>query len=82
MLGYTGNIGYVFSGWIGKFFGNKDCFMEDIKIFKSFSFLWDFIVLIMFLMLIVYVVFVLLVGFGFVERELSNGDNVVIFVLI
>lgn len=81
-LGHTGNIGYASSGWIGKFFGNKDRSTEDIKIPKSFSFLRDSTVSIMLLMSIVYVALALLAGPGFVERELSNGDNAVIFALI
>ena len=80
--GHTGNIGYASSGWIGKFFGNKDRSTEDIKIPKSFSFLRDSTVSIMLLMSIVYVALALLAGPGFVERELSNGDNAVIFALI
>ena len=36
----------------------------------------------MLLMSIVYVALALLAGPGFVERELSNGDNAVIFALI
>lgn len=81
-MGYIGNIGYVVSGFIGKVFGNKEKLMEDIKIFKSFGFLRDLIILIMILMLIVYVILVLLVGIGYVEYELSNGENVIIFLLI
>lgn len=65
-----------------KVFGNKDRSTEDIKIPKSFSFLRDSTVSIMLLMSIVYVALALLAGPGFVERELSNGDNAVIFALI
>lgn len=42
----------------------------------------DSTVSIMLLMSIVYVALALLAGPGFVERELSNGDNAVIFALI
>ncbi|EOH89356.1 PTS ascorbate transporter subunit IIC [Enterococcus villorum] len=81
-LGHTGNIGYATSGWIGKFFGNKAHSTETIKIPKSFGFLRDSTVSIMLLMSIVYVALALIAGPSFVEKELSNGDNAVIFSLI
>ncbi|MGG5357621.1 MULTISPECIES: PTS ascorbate transporter subunit IIC [unclassified Enterococcus] len=81
-MGHTGNIGYAASGWIGKFFGNKEKSTEDIKIPKSFSFLRDSTISIMLLMSIVYVSLTLLAGPSYVAQELSNGDNAVIFALI
>ena len=81
-MGHTGNIGYAASGFIGKVFGNKEKSTEDIKIPKSFGFLRDSTISIMILMSIVYVILALLAGTGYVEHELSNGENAIIFSLI
>ena len=68
--------------FIGKVFGNKEKSTEDIKIPKSFGFLRDSTISIMILMSIVYVILALLAGTGYVEHELSNGENAIIFSLI
>lgn len=81
-MGHTGNIGYASAGLIGKLFGNKEKSTEDINIPKSFGFLRDSTVSIMILMSIVYVALAIIAGPEYVETQLSNGDNFIIFALI
>ncbi|AND78793.1 PTS ascorbate transporter subunit IIC [Streptococcus pantholopis] len=81
-MGHTGNIGYAFSGWIGKTFGDKSKSTEDVAIPKTFGFLRDSTISIMLLMSVVYVVLALACGPAYIENQLSDGTNAVVFALI
>lgn len=82
VMGYMGNIGYVFLGLMGKWFGNVEKFIEDLEIFKSLGFLCDLIVLIMILMGIVYIILVIVIGLVYIELKLSGGINYIVYVLV
>jgi len=81
-MGHTGNIGYALSGWIGKVFGNPKKTTEDLKIPKGLSFLRDSTVSITILMGIVYIALAIAAGPHFIETNLSDGTNFVIYALI
>ncbi|WP_196604276.1 PTS ascorbate transporter subunit IIC [Pectinatus haikarae] len=81
-MGHTGNIGYAVSGWFGEHFGNKAHSTEDINVPKSFSFLRDSTVSITIVMAVVYLILALLTGQAFVESQLSNGSNYLVFAVV
>ncbi|MGB9841032.1 PTS ascorbate transporter subunit IIC, partial [Thermovenabulum sp.] len=76
---HFGTIGYVLSGYIGKYFGDKSKSTEDIKMPKGLTFLRDNTVAIGVTMMLVYVITALFAGKGYVEKELSNGMNYIVF---
>ncbi|AXQ79768.1 PTS ascorbate transporter subunit IIC [Streptococcus chenjunshii] len=81
-MGHTGNIGYAFSGWIGRMLGDKSKSTEDITIPKAFGFLRDSTISIMLLMSLVYIALALACGPAYVENHLSDGTNAIVFALI
>ncbi|WEG12238.1 PTS ascorbate transporter subunit IIC [Pullulanibacillus sp. KACC 23026] len=83
-MGHTGNIGYAFSGWIGKVFGNPDPekSTEKLNIPKSLGFLRDSTVSISLVMAVVYILLVIAAGPHFVETKLSSGTNYIIFAIV
>lgn len=81
-MGHTGNIGYAFAGYVGKWFGNKKHSTEDIKIPKALGFLRDSTVSITIVMSIVYIILAIIAGPHFVETKLSNGTNSIIFAIV
>ncbi len=78
-LGHTGNFGYAFSGFIGKYVGNKEKSTEDIHFPKGLAFLRDSTVSITLTMAIVYVIVALFAGNSFIAENLSDGTNAIIF---
>ncbi|BAV03369.1 MULTISPECIES: PTS ascorbate transporter subunit IIC [Lactococcus] len=83
-MGHTGNIGYALAGWLGKTFGDPDPekSTEKLNIPKSLGFLRDSTVSISLLMAAVYILLAIAAGPSYVETELSNGTNFVIFSLV
>jgi PTS system ascorbate-specific IIC component len=81
-MGHTGNIGYAASGLIGKWFGNPEDSTEDINVPKGLAFLRDSTVSVMLLMSIVYIILAFMAGPEFIEGNLSNGENFLVFSLI
>ncbi|MFT4245228.1 MAG: PTS ascorbate transporter subunit IIC [Micrococcaceae bacterium] len=81
-MGHTGNIGYAISGYIGKLVGDKEKSTEDLNIPKSFGFLRDSTVSIILLMGVVYIVLALMAGPKYVESQLSDGTNAVVYALV
>ncbi|MFT4186782.1 MAG: PTS ascorbate transporter subunit IIC [Micrococcaceae bacterium] len=81
-MGHTGNIGYAASGYIGKLVGDKEKSTEDLNIPKSFGFLRDSTVSIILLMGVVYIVLALMAGPKYVESQLSDGTNAVVYALV
>ncbi|MHC9532132.1 PTS ascorbate transporter subunit IIC [Dellaglioa sp. L3N] len=80
-LGHTGNFGYLLSGLIGKYVGNKKKSTEDINFPKGLSFLRDSTVSITITMATVYVIVALFAGNKFVTEKLSDGTNYIVFSL-
>ncbi|MBM7095718.1 PTS ascorbate transporter subunit IIC [Bacillus sp. H-16] len=81
-LGHFGSVGYFVSGTIGKYFGNKEKTTEDIKVPKSLGFLRDTSVAVSLTMAILFIVVALFAGATFIETELSEGMNFIVFSLM
>lgn len=80
-LGHTGNFGYAFSGFVGKFVGNKEKSTEDINFPKGLAFLRDSTVSITITMGVVYVIVAIFAGSQYITENLSGGTNYIIFAL-
>lgn len=81
-MGHTGNIGYAIAGWCGQLLGNKEHSTEDINVPKSLSFLRDSTVSITLVMAVVYVILAVMTGQDFVEKNLSNGANYLVYAIV
>ncbi|MCY1691480.1 PTS ascorbate transporter subunit IIC [Exiguobacterium sp. SL14] len=81
-VGHFGSLGYFISGTIGKYAGNKEHSTEQIKVPKQLGFLRDTSVAVSLTMTLLFVVVALFAGPGFIEKELSNGSNYIVFSII
>lgn len=81
-MGHTGNIGYATAGLMGKWFGNSKKSTEDLNVPKSLGFLRDSTVSITLLMGIVYIALAIVAGPTFIEKNLSGGNNFIIYALV
>lgn len=81
-LGHFSNITYGASALIGKLVGKNSRSTEDIKLPKALTFMRDNILAIAITMTILYVVVALVAGQAYVEKELSNGLNFLVFAFI
>ncbi len=75
-------LGYVLSGLVGGVVGKKSKSTEEMKLPKNLSFLRDNSVSISLTMMIIYIILAIGAGKEFVEGNLSNGDNYIIFSII
>ncbi len=81
-LGHFSSTGYVLAALIGKAVGKGSKSTEEIKVPQSLSFLRDSSVSITITMLVLYIVLALVSGAEFVETNLSNGDNFLVFAIM
>ncbi|ASI35285.1 PTS ascorbate transporter subunit IIC (plasmid) [Exiguobacterium sp. N4-1P] len=81
-VGHFGSFGYFVSGTIGKYFGNKEHSTEQIKVPKQLGFLRDTSVAVSLTMTLLFVVVALFAGPAFIESELSDGSNYIVFSII
>lgn len=82
-LGHFSAVGYAISGLIGKAVkGKNPTSTEKINFPKGLGFLRDSIVSIALTMVIMYIVAALFAGPTFVEGELSDGTNYLVYALI
>ncbi|WP_414050420.1 PTS ascorbate transporter subunit IIC [Macrococcus animalis] len=81
-IGHFGSVGYFISATIGKLVGNKENSTETIKVPKSLGFLRDTSVAVSLTMTILFLIVALFAGPDFVEKELSNGSNFLVFSFI
>ncbi|QPA32217.1 PTS ascorbate transporter subunit IIC [Thermaerobacillus caldiproteolyticus] len=81
-LGHFGSIGYFTSAWIGKLLGNKAQSTEDIKVPKSLGFLRDTSVAMSLTMVILFFIVAPFAGKEFIEKQLSDGVNFLVFSLM
>lgn len=81
-IGHFGSVGYFISATIGKVVGNKENSTETIKVPKSLGFLRDTSVAVSLTMTILFLIVALFAGPDFVEKELSNGSNFLVFSFI
>ncbi|RAI79960.1 PTS ascorbate transporter subunit IIC [Macrococcoides caseolyticum subsp. hominis] len=81
-IGHFGSFGYFISAKIGKLVGNKEHSTETIKVPKSLGFLRDTSVAVSLTMTILFLIVALFAGPGYVEKELSDGSNFLVFSFI
>jgi ascorbate PTS system EIIC component len=81
-LGHFGSIGYFTSAWIGKQFGNKAYSTEDINVPKSLGFLRDTSVAMSLTMVLLFFIVAPFAGKEFIESQLSDGVNFLVFSLM
>ena len=80
--GHFSTIGCVLSGFVGSIVGKNSKSTEEMKLPKNLSFLRDNSISISLTMMIIYLVLALVAGKGYVEKELSSGDNYLVFAVI
>lgn len=78
-FGHFGTIGYVFSAWIGKIVGKNSRSTEELELPQELSFLRDTSVAIGLTMTILYLIVAFTAGKNFVEKNLSGGQNFIIY---
>lgn len=81
-LGHFGTVSYASSAAIGKLFKKNSTSTENINFPKGLSFLRDSSVSISLTMVVIYVIAALFAGNAFVESELSDGTNYIVFSVI
>lgn len=81
-IGHFGSIGYFVAGFLGKRVGGSSKSTEEIKVPKSLGFLRDTTVAVSLTMVILFIVVSLFAGGQFIESELSDGQNYLIFALM
>jgi ascorbate PTS system EIIC component len=75
-------IGYVISALIGKVVGKNSRSTETINVPQKLSFLRDSSLSIALTMSVIYIVICILAGKDFVEQNLSNGQNFIVFAIL
>ncbi|MDK2584459.1 PTS ascorbate transporter subunit IIC [Romboutsia sedimentorum] len=81
-LGHFSSIGYAFAAVVGKLVGKGSKSTEEMKVPKSLSFLRDSAVSISITMLTLYIVVALVAGSKFIETNLSDGKNFIVYSMI
>ncbi|MFS0786645.1 PTS ascorbate transporter subunit IIC [Shouchella sp. 1P09AA] len=81
-VGHFGSFGYYASATIGKWVGNKEKSTEEIKVPKSLGFLRDTTVAVSLTMVILFLVVAFFTGSSFIETQLSDGQNFLVFSLM
>lgn len=81
-LGHFSSIGYFLAAGVGKAVGKGSKSTEEMKVPKSLSFLRDSAVSISITMLVLYIVVALVAGPEFIETNLSDGKNFIVYSMI
>ncbi|MFD2211416.1 PTS ascorbate transporter subunit IIC [Virgibacillus halophilus] len=81
-FGHFGTLSYIAAAGIGSFFKKGSKSTEDINFPKGLSFLRDSSVSISLTMVIIYVLAALFAGSSFIEKNLSDGTNYIVFSVI
>ena len=81
-FGHFGTVGYVFAAWVGSLVGNKEKTTEDINFPQGLAFLRDSSLAISLVMLVLFLVVAIACGPAYVEENLSNGQNFLVFSMI
>lgn len=79
---HFGTTGYVLAAWIGKLVGKGSKSTEELEVPQGLSFLRDSSVAISLIMAICYFVVAIASGGSFVEKNISGGQNYLVFSLI
>lgn len=78
-IGHFGSLGYVVSALVGKAVGKNSKSTEELKVPKSLGFLRDTSVSVSLTMVLLFFVVALFAGPQFIESELSEGQNFLVF---
>ncbi len=81
-FGHFGTVGYVLSAGVGKLVGKGSKSTEEMNFPKGLSFLRDTSVAISLTMAVLYIIVAIACGPAYVEKELSGGQNFIVFSLI
>lgn len=81
-FGHFSTLGYILSGYIGKFVGKKSKSTEEINFPKGLAFLRDSSVSIALTMTILYIIVALFTGPAYIEAELSGGTHYLVYSVI
>jgi len=81
-VGHTGDIGYWFSGWIGKYVGNPEKSAENFKLPKWLNFFRDSTTSMAVTMVPIYLIVVLIAGYSFVAKNVSGSTDPIMFAII
>lgn len=81
-VGHTGDVGYWFSAWIGKYVGKAEDSAEKFKLPKSLSFFRDSTASMAVTMVPIFLIAVIAAGLPYVNSKISNGTNPIIFAII
>ena len=81
-FGHFGTIGYVLSGIVGSAVGKGSKSTEEMELPKNLSFLRDSSISISLTMMVIYLILAIVSGKEFIETNLSNGDNYLVFAVI
>ncbi|MBH8583450.1 PTS ascorbate transporter subunit IIC [Thermoactinomyces vulgaris] len=81
-VGHFGSVGYLVAGAVGKWTGDKSKSTESIKVPKQLGFLRDTSVAVSLTMAILFIVVALFTGSGYIESQLSDGQNYLVYSLI
>ena len=79
---HFGTLGYVLAGAVGSATGKGSKSTEEMNLPKNLGFLRDSSISISLTMIIIYMILAVLSGKTWVETNLSNGDNFLVFALI
>lgn len=81
-FGHFGTLGYVLAGWLGKAVGKGSHSTEEMSLPKNLSFLRDSSISISLTMMIIYLILAIFAGSDYVESNLSNKDNYLVYAII
>ncbi|MGL6114258.1 MAG: PTS ascorbate transporter subunit IIC [Cetobacterium sp.] len=81
-MGHFGSIGYYIAAYIGEKIGNPEDSTENIKIPEKLNFLRDTTISTGITMLVFYIVAAIAAGPNYVEQNLSDGKNYIVFAII
>ncbi|TQI81415.1 PTS system IIC component (L-Asc family) [Serratia fonticola] len=81
-FGHFGTLGYVLSGWIGDCVGKNSRSTEEMNLPKNLSFLRDSSISISMTMIVIYLILAICAGQSYVESQLSDGQNYLVYSII
>jgi len=81
-VGHTGDVGYWFSAWIGKYVGKPENSAEKFKLPKSLSFFRDSTASMAVTMVIIFVIAVIAAGLPYVSEHVSLGTNPIVYAVM
>ncbi|WP_418963817.1 PTS ascorbate transporter subunit IIC [Cetobacterium sp.] len=81
-FGHFGTVGYVLSAWVGSLVGKNSKSTEEMALPKNLSFLRDSSISISLTMSILYIIVAVAAGPEYVEKNLSGGQNYIVFAIV